>query len=278
MIDYGQSVVVSSDLNPNYYFFLPIVTALWTSRIGFDVELLAVGEESEWGCGRAAVALRRARELGSRVRFVQSAGGYRTSTVAQVSRLFGFLGQPGDRYVLTSDADMWPLDRAWLNQRAGDFTVLYANAYGGQRWPICYLGAAASAWREVMRPAADDVSRAAAALLDDGLGRGASPDASWNFDENAFARRFLAWSRFSRAGLIPREQSRGIAGRRIDRADTDRSDWRPPASIDGLIDAHVGRPGWSDANWSRYYPVLAAALGPAAATDLAAYRAEFLAT
>lgn len=272
----SQSVVVSSDLNPTYCFFLPIVTELWHSRIGFDVLVLAVGDEAEWrATPQAQLALDAARERGATVKFVKAPAGYRTSTVAQVSRLLGFLGVDDDRYVLTSDVDMWPLDRAWLNQRSGAFTVLYANAYSSKRWPICYLGGIASTWSDIMRPESRDISEAVAKLLDSGLGRGASQDSSWNFDETTFARKLSAWSRFRDVGMVSREQVHDLAGRRIDRQDTDKPSWKPPQSIDGLIDAHVGRPGYNDYNWSRYFPILNMALEKDTCDLLNNYRSKF---
>jgi hypothetical protein len=273
--DRGRTVIVSSDLSPDYYYFLPLVAALWTQRIGFDVTMLLVGSAASWWSDpRAALAVRRAMSIGARPKFVEVEG-HRTSTVAQTSRLMGFLACP-DQYILTSDADMWPLDKEWLQQRSGSFTVLYANAYGGNRWPICYLGGERSAWSEIMEPASADISAAVQALLDSGLGREATSDANWNFDEQVFAGRLRGWSRFGEVGMIPRGiDSRGMA--RIDRAESNQAHWTPPSSIDPYIDAHVGRPGFSDFNWGRYLPIFRDALGDAWSAWADEYRREIVA-
>lgn len=61
-------------------------------------------------------------------------------------------------YVLSTDGDMWNLDRAHFHTRSSVQSVqlFYANAYSYKKdsvmYPICYIGTTADRWLEIMRP------------------------------------------------------------------------------------------------------------------------------
>lgn len=59
---------------------------------------------------------------------------------------------------MSTDGDMWNLDRAHFHTRSPKHSVqlFYANAYSAQRapvmYPICYIGTTSQRWQEIMQP------------------------------------------------------------------------------------------------------------------------------
>ena len=149
--------VISSDRNLDYVFFIPITSRFWVLR-GYRPLVFLVGDAAEWIADpRLRLALERTRETGAEIYFVPEIEGVRTSTVAQVSRIFAAAapGVADDDYIIVGDADMLPLG-PWVgggrNPGKG-LQIWYSNAYDQSEyphWPMCYVGAEARVWREVV--------------------------------------------------------------------------------------------------------------------------------
>lgn len=250
--------VFSSDLNADYFFYLPLTAALWRHVAGYRPTVLLTGTCAEWRAHiQAAIALRHAREQGAEIHWIGPVAGHRSSTVAQVARLFaGALDEYEDSWLLTADVDMWPLS-AWFRE-AGVVTLHYGNAYEHEpvpKWPLCYIGARASTWRQimglsVMGLAAGPLGSPIQRHLDERLA-GADAWRAWNHDEVEFARRLTAWPGYpAQCAVVPR---RGCPP--VDRID--RSAWPAAPVAAGMVDAHLPRPGW--VSWPLVRPLIAQA-------------------
>ncbi len=311
-------VVLSSDEHSSYAFYAPLTCAVWR-RTGYLPTLLLVGEESVWR-GRAdlRLALEASLAAGAEVHFVDSHPGYRTATVAQVSRLFASAlptVEPGD-YLLTSDIDMWPVG-PWVGggrDPLKDFQIYYANAYPDiehVQYPICYLGAKARTWRKVVFASSENLLAvvapafflpgrdtlrdgviAALRELDRVLRSTPSENVAlrtWDFDERHFGGCLSAWRGYqhnwsktlgydNRCQLIDRDTLRD-GERRLD-----RPSWPivagqvvHPDALRPYADAHLPRPGFSDANWPRVRPLLKALLAEEEFELAEDYRAAWVA-
>jgi hypothetical protein len=232
--------VNSTTLDPSYSFFAPLTALAWR-RIGYESLMFLVGTEAEWRRDRrACLVLDETLQL-AQVVFVARRPAAADFTLSQVVRLCALDGDPDD-YLLVSDVDMWPLSRGWLDRAdpSRDFHVFNADAYGANadRFPICYLGGRRDAWRRAF----------GGGSLTEQLARVNWPAHSdWHFDER-FATGCLRglpdWQR--RCQLLPR-----LAGTRLDRAA-----WHRTESLDGLVDAHLPRPGFVELHWSRLRALL----------------------
>jgi hypothetical protein len=160
-------VVNSSDLNDVYSFFMPIMSILW-KRLQYEPISLLYGDESVWSSPKDKFILDSIRKY-SKVSFVAPAPGYKSSTVMQVSRLFpASLSYMTDSdYVLTGDADMFPLSATYFNQQdlSCKFNIFSADAYADiakglqpPKFPMCYLGATVGNWKDVMGIKTNDIS------------------------------------------------------------------------------------------------------------------------
>ena len=113
-----RRAVLGCDLNTDYSFYLPIACLFWR-RLDYRPLVLLVGEPGEWlDDPRHRLDVERARETGAEVYWLGSFPGVRTSTAAQVSRIFGAFasGISEDDVLMTSDADMLPLG-PWVGGR-----------------------------------------------------------------------------------------------------------------------------------------------------------------
>lgn len=288
-VDAEGRVLYSSDLNQDYAFYLPLSAMVWRAVTGLRSAVILVGTPAEWEANaRCWFAARLAREKwGAELYFVPRCEGHRDSTVAQVARLYGgLLPLPGSSYLITADADMWPLSPTPFRVPMGNgrpFTVNYANAYlkdvGGTlvpegKYPICYLAGSVAAWREIMQlpKVSGRIGEEIHRQLDAGLGRNSGSDSAWNYDELLFGVRFHEWPRHESAMMHTR---RGQPP--VDRVD--RSCW--PEALDAAIakgyDAHLPRPAYTDQNWAKLRPIINAKASAAMLEWSDAYRADFLA-
>lgn len=165
-------VVLSVNDNPKYGYYLPLLLFAWRF-LGWDVLLLYCGQKN----ARNDLIMETFDLLNNRltpqykayyrlvVVGIDSILGYKTETIAQVSRLYACCMTHPSVYLMTSDADMLPLSDYWkIEQRS-----LYTNRNGSAKhlfdpkptawgrdltdyhFPICYIGMQASDWINVMQ-------------------------------------------------------------------------------------------------------------------------------
>jgi len=236
-----QLVILSSDRNVDYSFFVPLSSLLW-QRCRFQPVVFLVGTVEGWlNDAPSRVSLATAQEVGAHCVFIGDVHGQRTSTVAQTVRLYpGLLDYALNTYCLTADIDIWPLAPDWFNVRNTTEPVhlFYANAYDHVRYPMCYIGMPSGVWREVMGHGGEELPMVLQQQLDAGLGWNPCATAAWNYDERLFGDRIRSWTGYPhRCRMIDR-----MGAPPCDRID--RSAWPVRPDPRGMIDAHLPRPGF----------------------------------
>jgi len=274
--------IIASDVNLNYAFYLPFVCEAWKA-LGFKPVLL-LSEEHDWVDAPAQRFALKQCQGRADVIFVRGVDGFRTSTVMQTCRLLAAADKMFDDacYLVTTDVDMIPLSEELFAPANDAFAVhIYsADAYRPlneglpPKFPMCYLGANASTWREVMGIGDMDVSVATKKAL-------AGRADSWNNDEDYFASRIFpleltsslkpvapgsyAWGKVQ---LIERGGWQPMARQRLDR---ERWVWG-----DGkFLDCHGQRPGWMSGSKDDLLARLTLEYLPGAAAELLTYRELF---
>jgi hypothetical protein len=247
-----RAVVVASDRNWDYTFYMPLTCLFWQRYVGVEPLVLLVGSDEEWmDCPSARVALETTRELvRPQIVFLKSQPTLEDCTLAQAARLFAAAFVPQSTYLLTSDMDMWPLSRHALYRNGERPVHLFsADAYGRHQFPLCYVGMPAGLWREVLGISrTESVGSQIARIYFDKWGdlKG-DRNKAWDWDEKWFTSKLHAWPGYpDRCQFINRPGSRaGLMSGRVDRANWV---WNGPDEP-GLIDAHLLRPGFGDRNW-----------------------------
>ena len=244
--DCYRYAVLGMDDATAYASFAPITALLWRAVAGYGSVLICVGKPEDWQrSDRLRATVNAAREVGAKVYWIDPRG-RRTSCVAQVARLYaGALTLHPNPYLLTSDLDMWPIDRAyfWQQPMEKPWHQFFANAAGGKFYPICYIGAKRTKWREIMGIDADletVVHRALQGVKDD------DSDGCWTFDERHYSERIKAIPGY-RDWWWGLDRDTGHM-RRID-----RSRWPAQPDAKGMIDAHCIRPAHE--RWGELRPL-----------------------
>jgi len=227
-------VINSTDNNLFYSYFIPIVSQMWKS-LGYYPVTLVLGDESEWTTNtKTGFVLEQIRKT-SAVVPIKRIAGFKDSTIVQISRIYASAHEfAADDYILTSDADMLPLDKSWFHQQdpSKQFHIFGADAYGRRRFPICYLGATAGIWRRIMKIQPTGISAAMRISLN-------PTRDDWNYDESLITERLLGNQLYpNHCQFIDRGWPDGMATRRLDRAA-----WNWQGQHD-LVDCHSLRPGY----------------------------------
>lgn len=239
--------LVSSDLNPAYLAFFPLVRRVWREVVGVPVKLALIAD---------AIPDDLAEEAEDILLFPPLPGVH-TAFQAQCVRLSlpGLMdAEAGGGAILTSDIDMIPMNRPFhvdpIASASDDALVVYRNDALPPEVPeiaICYNAARASTWRDLtgitsMEAARDALLTWAAERPGyDGRGGGVA----WNTDQQLL---FDLVRRFERTtGRVVRRTDAETGHRRLDRLDLERLGGLPEAdardAAAGLFsDYHMMRP------------------------------------
>lgn len=154
--------------------------------------------------------------------------GYKSETLAQVSRLYGALAVKDDRTMLmTSDCDMLPLSNYW---NPNDLNVTcYGRDLTDYHYPICYAAMTARKWREIMMLISSDYHE----CIQQDLEERPKGSNAWLWDQDILTERLNKYGK-KLLHLIPRgiDRSTGYPLGRVD-----RSNWH--LNHTQLIDAHL---------------------------------------
>lgn len=127
-------IILSVNENPEYLFYLPLTIWAW-KRFGWTPIVFYTDPNTPY-----SHLMARLNEI----------NGYRSDTIAQVSRLFaGDLPLQGNPMIMTGDIDMIPLSDYW-HPKEGDITIYGHDLTGYGHYPICYIAMNRERWVEVM--------------------------------------------------------------------------------------------------------------------------------
>jgi hypothetical protein len=146
-------IILSINCNQDYIYPLPLAVWTWL-KIGFHPIILfeASDIKGEYAKMRQ-LTMDYIEEIGGRFDWHQLGPleGIRSSTVAQVSRLYGACHKvvnPED-YVMLGDVDLLALGNHW-NPDYSKVTVWNWDLTGFSTIPMCFVGAPAKLWQEIM--------------------------------------------------------------------------------------------------------------------------------
>jgi hypothetical protein len=263
------NAVMGCDGNHQYVGALPLTCKVW-NELNNARGLVIMAGDKETLLRERKREIDWTRDAGARIFFTTIAPGFFSATTAQVGRLFAYLIPWIDEnadYLLTTDADMWPLSKDWFakNKTSDKVTLFYSNAYNGNKFPLCYVSAYARIWKEVMLKSCEP--RTFMQALMDALvempPRGADPLTEWCFDEQFFSAQIKKWPGFpSKVHMVERR-----GGPPVDRID--RSKWPGNPDITRMVDAHLVRP--AEKKYGQTRPILSQLMTPEALAWCDAY-------
>lgn len=242
----NKYVVISSNENTNYSFFLPIVAWMW-KKFGWDVISLIYDEKH---ANERYLNYKSNLDVSKEVSFsecyLQKIEGVRGETITQCSRLYvaDEVGIEDNDYLMTSDIDMLPLSDYWNINGIEDKITSWGRDLTDYHYPICYIGMKAKEWKRVMN-------------LKDGIEEDMKRDLDlhpksksdkweewWQVDQDIITEKLLKEdiNRIDRGVATNSHYPKG----RID-----RGCWEKSLEQYERIDAHLLRPGWNEENFRK---------------------------
>lgn len=198
-------VLFSSDNNPEYSNFAPLVTEMW-EELGFDTYHIQIGQDP-----------------------FHEIVNVETSLQAQIARIYATTMFP-DRICLLTDIDMLPFDKEYfwskLPKNHNEISIYSYDAHVGSRYPMCYLSAYGKSFNKI---ALNDKQES----WEEFANRLSALNLGWNTDEIYITER-IDKSNLTKV-MYNRGWTGGLAHNRLD-----RSKWREVG--DFYIDAHCPRP------------------------------------
>lgn len=151
-------VILSVNENPKYLYYVPLVFWAWR-HFDWVPKLFSSGDPWSLHLDLIRRTFDKFHEgmtaqMKQLYKFdyaqLNEIDGYKSETVAQLSRLYGACLVPDDSYLMTSDIDMLPLTaNAWRYE--GHRVLSIGRDLTDYHYPICYVGARAYVWRTFMK-------------------------------------------------------------------------------------------------------------------------------
>lgn len=277
-----------------YSFYLPLTSLIWRYRQRFEPVVFLIDDvpsDYSWENFPVTSVILRYLSLWNftNIYFLSPNQSYPENNVliGQNSRLFASMmcNFPSDSWMLTSDVDIWPVaPSSFFKPRKSSSTGIILNAFccdtftrSGvtfREYPITNLGLYHRKWQELMDcqcscfrenyqvgPRAPCLQKIVAQVnkqLGDMFRYGSGDEGSsrWSYDQHLFSHRLHSKADiFSSVELIGRD----TLSDRIDRSSWENKIWSESV-LHGIVDSHVLRPGYTEENWQRLFPLLIALL------------------
>lgn len=161
----------------DYAFYLPLTALAW-QRIGFKSIILIIGERQYWSDHPVlSFILESLQKLNYVTIFFIAAETENRLMLSQTARLFvaNFYPAKENDYLLTTDADLWPISAHHFSPRENKSLVILHSHCCGQfqhnnqsfrMIPMAHIGASASTWREIINANQTSLANDADSILE----------------------------------------------------------------------------------------------------------------
>lgn len=239
-------IVLSVNENVDYQYFLPLTCFVW-QKFGWTPIVMYHGQVTFPDENNEAIApadyspkhklfnLLMNQPYEAMIVNTGPIAGYRDDTITQISRLYASCLDLNEYdYLMTCDIDMIPLSDYWEVDYT-KVTVYGHDLAGFKHFPICYIGAPVTRWREFMKIDGNDYQYHIQKDLM-GLPQAKSPDfyTYWYTDQDLVTKRLKEYGT-DKIEFINRGYGRnGFPRGRVDKGDGGWVIDQPE-----LIDAHL---------------------------------------
>jgi len=225
--------VISTNNNPDYFFYVPIVEWAW-NKLGWEIALFLTEDckeiRNDWLNYISMTATT------THVYTIPNIEGVRTGTLAQTVRHFVADVLPKDAYIMVQDIDLIPL-KEW-NPNLDEQTIYGWELTGKSFIPVHYTGMLGQKWYDLMDCTGDlkaDMEREMKAN-----GRAYLPQEDWegwwNTDWDILTQKVLA--KKEQFTFIPRELVK-LAKDATPKGRIDRYDIDATMNQEDMVDAHL---------------------------------------
>ena len=218
-------VVVSSNNNLDYLFYLPYVEKAW-AKFGWDLCIMVTDDVD--------VNLLETNKKETIIVKLSDIKGLRKETIAQSSRLYAANYLPMDALIMTSDIDLIPLSDYW-HPNINDITIYGHDLTWYSFYPIGYCAMSGANWKKYLNCTFDTYSDLERDCKEIELAYKEDWESWWNHDWTLLTKRLSPYK--DKLTFINRGQI-NIAGATLAKGRVDRFNWVETQKQEILIDAH----------------------------------------
>nr|CAH0102665.1 unnamed protein product [Daphnia galeata] len=257
----------------DYAYNVPLTALAW-ERIGFKSIVLIIGSRCEWeNDPTLSLILSRLEERSGIAIFVKTSLNYR-STISQMARIFvtnfkEFPGKESD-YLITSDADLWPIRKEHFIPHSNmDIVLVHGECCGEFKmnnkfysmYPMSNIGATVSIWRQLMNENHSIAYDSESILnyLQDVFGEISwSSDIvgreTWYMDQRLISIRIAEWMELHGQNSVYRVSDKGFS--RADRASWAEVEKLSSEQFLSKFDSHLPRKGYLPKQQAKIKPLI----------------------
>jgi hypothetical protein len=218
-------VVVSSNNNPDYLFYLPYVEKAW-ANYGWKLCVMITHDVTDYDKRLDSTIVIRLPKV----------DGLRTETIAQAGRLYAANYLPMDALIMTSDMDLIPLQDYW-NPNKEDITVYGHDLTWFSYFPMGYIAMSGASWKHYMNCSYDTANDMLRDAKETGIAFSEEWEKWWNFDWDLVTKRLTHLKQLGGINFVNRGQI-NIAGATLAKGRVDRYNWEATQNQSEWIDAH----------------------------------------
>ena len=281
---------MSSNSNPEYLFFVPLACAFWKD-LGYNPYVIIV-DDNDIKQEILDLVVDTSKKIGAHINLFKHIQGYRTSTVAQISRLFASADTlfKDDDYIMTDDIDKFVLSYPWFNQQnfSKDIHIFDIDETNYTRLKIGYIGMKRKIWKQIMGVTDESVTNNVQRCFEQNLSNvnfesgkiltqfEKERDQAWNLDEYLLTKSVFNSEYYPDAcQMIERGGNHlGLRNGRID-----RTFWRQTMSMyvgSQIIDVHLHRDPYTDWMWKDIKLIMSNVFSPKEIQIFQDYKEQFV--
>jgi hypothetical protein len=218
-------VVVSSNANPDYLFYLPYVEKAW-AKFGWGICVMVTNDVDikELKVNRKETIIVKLPDIPE----------LRTATIAQAGRLYSANYLPMDALIMTSDMDLIPLQDYW-HPEPDKITVYGHDLTWFSFFPMGYTAMTGANWKKYLNCTYDTAGDMIRDCKEIELAYKEDWESWWNHDWTLLTKRLMPFK--EQLTMINRGQI-NIAGATLALGRVDRYNWEETQKQPNLIDAH----------------------------------------
>lgn len=217
------TIVISTDSNPEYSFYMPLTSLLWR-KAGWNVIAIYIND----GRQKQAGYLSQRQTVADGVTILNI--DYQNyvdmfalpSTLAQVVRLYAPVRRDNlEEYIMMGDVDMIPLS-SYFNRDFNAVNVFGYDLTDYTQVPMCYVGMTAHNWREMMGYKGYTIFNAIRGMESKYQEKAKSSlwGKCWDTDQAILTDKVMQFKETHAVNFITRTKNeKGLAVGRVDRAD-----------------------------------------------------------
>lgn len=177
-----KHVIISTNGIAKYMYYVPLTVWAWR-YFGWEPTVMFPNWDN---------TIRVVMPHDTTIAKIPRVNGYESSTVAQVSRLYGccITNMEPDAYIMTGDVDLLPLSDYW-KPNFNDVTT-YGRDLTDYHYPMCFIGMNFDKWFEVMQITTQSVVKMTERDLDEYYPKAKN---KWCVDQDIITDRLLKYGK-----------------------------------------------------------------------------------